>query len=123
MKGSLVGKAAGKNGSRLVRWSQGRPVDQKSAPGPLLSPQSTKMKETNIQKAPKAANDDLDAYVASVRAYLASPDSRPDEGGMSQSSTSKNSKPWQDASAAKDPRRLSATAKELSKKYFTKKRS
>ena len=81
------------------------------------------MKEANIHKAAKAANDDLDAYVASVRAYLARPDSRPNDVVLPERSTSKNSHSWQDAGAVKDPRASSATAKELSKKHCTKRSS
>jgi hypothetical protein len=78
------------------------------------------MKETNISEAPEAANDDLDAYVASVRAFLAQSNSGPDDDGLSESSTSKSSDQWQDARGAKDPRRLPAAANELAKKHCTK---
>jgi hypothetical protein len=81
------------------------------------------MKEANNQKAAHAANDDLDAYVASVREYLARPDSRPIDGVLPQRSKSKSSSQWQDASTAKDPRASSATAKELAKKHCTKRSS
>jgi hypothetical protein len=87
---------------------------------PLLSLQSTNMKEAKMQKAAKAANDDLDAYVASVRAYLARSDFRPREGSNTQRSTSKRSHSWQDTNTVKEPRASSATAKELPKKNCTK---
>ena len=85
--------------------------------------QSIEMKETTIQKAAKTANDDLDAYLASVRAYLARSDSRLGNPVLSQSSKSKSSKQWHDSSAVAEPRASSATTKELAKKYCTKKSS
>jgi hypothetical protein len=81
------------------------------------------MKEANIQKAAHAGNNDLDAYVASVRAYLARPDSRKDDGVLMQNLKSKGNNQWQDANGVKEPRASSATAKELAKKHCTKRSS
>jgi hypothetical protein len=93
-----------------------------SASGPLLPLQSIEMKEATIQKAAKTANDDLDAYLASVRAYLARPDSRSGNPVLSQSSKSKSNKQWRGESAATESRASPATTKELAKKYYTKNR-
>jgi hypothetical protein len=81
------------------------------------------MKEATIQKAAYTANSDLDAYVASVRAYLARPESRTDDVVLSQSLRSKGSNQWQDGSAAKEPRASLANAKDLAKKHCTKRSS
>ena len=81
------------------------------------------MKETHIQKAAHTANNDLDAYVASVRAYLDRPESHRDDGVLSQNLKSKSSNQRQDASVAKDPRASAATAKELAQKHCTKRSS
>lgn len=81
------------------------------------------MKEAKIQKAAHAANDDLDAYVASVRAYLARPDSTADDGAVRHNSNSRNSNQWQDATKAKESRASPATTKELAKKHCTKRSS
>ena len=94
-----------------------------SASGPLLPLQSIEMKEATVQKAAKTANDDLDAYLASVRAYLARPDSRPGNHVLSQSSKSKSNKQRRHESAVTEPRASPATTKELAKKYCTKKSS
>lgn len=89
---------------------------------PLLSPQFTDMKEAHAQKAAQKTNNDLDAYVASVRAYLARPDSQAVDGAITQSLKSKSSDRWQDTSAAEDSR-ASSTAIELAKKHCTKRSS
>jgi hypothetical protein len=81
------------------------------------------MKEAVIQEAAQMANRDLDAYVASVRAYLARPQSWTDGGVLSQSLKSKGSSQWQDGSAAKESRASPANAKELAKKDCTKRSS
>lgn len=81
------------------------------------------MKDAAIQKVVHTANNDLDAYVASVRAYLARPEARTDDGVLSQSLRSKGSNQWQDGNGAKEPRVSSASAKELAKKHCTKRSS
>lgn len=92
-------------------------------PGPLLPLQSIEMKDATIQKAAKTANDDLDAYLASVRAYLARPDPRPSDPILPQSSKSKSSKQRHNEGAMTELRASSATSKELAKKYCIQKSS
>ena len=91
-----------------------------SGPGPLLPLQSIEMKDATVQKA---ANDDLDAYLASVQAYLARPDSRHGDPILPQRSKSKSSKQRHNESAMTEPRASPATTKELAKKYCTQKSS
>jgi hypothetical protein len=89
----------------------------------LLPLQSIEMKESTIQKAAKMANDDLDAYLASVRAYLARPDSRPSDPIAPHSAKSKSSKQKHNESAMTESKASSTTTKELAKKYYTPKSS
>src|SRR5436305_12661987 len=109
-----------------VRQRGGRRTERVTNPAPqvlLLPLQSIHMKDATIQKAAKMANDDLDAYLASVRAYLARPDSRPSGHILPQSSKSKSSKQRHNETAMTEPRASSATTKELAKKYCTQKSS
>ena len=94
-----------------------------TALGPLRSWQPNKMKEAVIQEAAQMANRDLDAYVASVRAYLARPHAWADGGVLSQSLKPKGSGQWQDGSAAEESRASPANASELAKKHCTKRSS
>jgi hypothetical protein len=94
-----------------------------SGPGPLLPLQSIEVKDATVQKAAKMANDDLDAYLASVRAYLARPDSRLTDPILPQRSKSKCSKQRHNENAMTEPRASSATTQELAKKYCTQKSS
>lgn len=91
--------------------------------GPLLPLQSIEMKDATAQKAAKMANDDLDAYLASVQAYLARPDSRLSDPILPQRSKSKSSKQRHNENAMTEPRTSSVTTKELAKKHCTQKSS
>jgi hypothetical protein len=98
-------------------------VTTDSGPGSLLPLQCIETKDATVQKAAKMANDDLDAYLASVRAYLARPDSRLGDPILPQRSKSKSSKQRRNENAMTEPRTSSATTQELAKKYCTQKSS
>ncbi len=81
------------------------------------------MKEGGTSSVAKAANDDLDAYIASVRAYLARPSRLNKESLLRDDEKPKNNSQRRDESTSADPKAPSSSSKHLAKKHCTKQSS
>ena len=81
------------------------------------------MKEGGNSSAAKAASEDLDAYMASVRAYLARPSRLNKESRMQDDEKPKSNGQRCEASMSADPKATSSSSSHLSKKHCAKRSS